>query len=98
VLVSEKFFDLCRGFGATRVGMVTGDGAVNADASIVCCTAEVLAYVALRGGAVSGVGLVVMDEFCFYADGQRGWGWRVPAAVLSRGAVRADVGHAGRGL
>ena len=55
-LVSEKFFDLCRIFGASNVGMVTGDGAVNADAPIICCTAEVLANISLRGGAASDVG------------------------------------------
>src|SRR3984957_15990177 len=81
-LVSEKFFDLCRIFGATNVGMVTGDGAVNADAPIICCTAEVLANISRRGGAASDVGQVVMDEFHFYADGQRGWAWQVPLLCL----------------
>ena len=81
-LVSEKFFDLCRIFGAANVGMVTGDGAVNADAPIICCTAEVLANISLRGGAASDVGQVVMDEFHFYADGQRGWAWQVPLLCL----------------
>ena len=81
-LVSEKFFDLCRVFGAVNVGMITGDGAVNADAPIICCTAEVLANIALRGGAASDVGQVVMDEFHFYADGQRGWAWQVPLLCL----------------
>jgi len=81
-LVSEKFFDLCRTFGASNVGMVTGDGAVNADAPIICCTAEVLANISLRGGAASDVGQVVMDEFHFYADGQRGWAWQVPLLCL----------------
>src|SRR5690606_5885790 len=37
-LVAEKFFDLAATFGRERVGMVTGDGAVNADAPIICCT------------------------------------------------------------
>jgi superfamily II RNA helicase len=81
-LVSEKFFDLCRTFGASNVGMVTGDGAVNSDAPIICCTAEVLANISLRGGAASDVGQVVMDEFHFYADGQRGWAWQVPLLCL----------------
>ena len=62
--------------------MVTGDGAVNADAPIICCTAEVLANISLRGGAASDVGQVVMDEFHFYADGQRGWAWQVPLLCL----------------
>ncbi|MBF6620736.1 MAG: DUF3516 domain-containing protein, partial [Patulibacter sp.] len=81
-LVSEKFFALCQIFGASNVGMLTGDAAVNADAPIVCCTAEVLANIALREGAKADVGLVVMDEFHYYADGQRGWAWQVPLLCL----------------
>src|SRR4051812_14603943 len=81
-LVSEKFFALCAIFGAENVGMLTGDASVNADAPIVCCTAEVLANIALRGGAGADVGQVVMDEFHFYADGQRGWAWQVPLLCL----------------
>ena len=42
-LVNEKFFALCDAFGAENVGMVTGDASVNADAPIICCTAEILA-------------------------------------------------------
>src|SRR5260370_34260634 len=42
-LVSEKFFALCDFFGPANVGMMTGDGSVNAQAPIICCTAEVLA-------------------------------------------------------
>nr|WP_232524738.1 DEAD/DEAH box helicase [Nocardioides mangrovicus] len=81
-LVSEKFFDLVAIFGAERVGMVTGDASVNADAPIICCTAEILARVALRGGADADVGQVVMDEFHFYADPDRGWAWQVPLLEL----------------
>ena len=81
-LVSEKFFALCAIFGAENVGMLTGDASVNADAPIICCTAEVLANIALREGAGADVGQVVMDEFHFYADGQRGWAWQVPLLCL----------------
>jgi superfamily II RNA helicase len=81
-LVSEKFFALCAIFGAERVAMLTGDVSVNADAPIVCCTAEVLANLALRGGRDSGVGQVVMDEFHYYADPDRGWAWQVPLLEL----------------
>ncbi len=66
-LVSEKFFDLCATFGREHVGMMTGDAAVNAGAPIICCTAEILANIALRAGDTSPVGLVIMDEFHFYA-------------------------------
>ncbi|MFC4806152.1 DEAD/DEAH box helicase [Falsarthrobacter nasiphocae] len=81
-LVSEKFFDLVRVFGAENVGMVTGDSSVNADAPIVCCTAEILANIALREGREAEVGCVVMDEFHFYGDPQRGWAWHVPLIEL----------------
>ncbi len=81
-LVSEKFFDLCATFGADRVGMLTGDASVNADAPIICCTAEVLANIALREGKRTEVGLVVMDEFHFYAEPDRGWAWQVPLLEL----------------
>ena len=81
-LVSEKFFALIDVFGAENVGMLTGDAAVNAQAPIVCCTAEVLANIALREGADADVGQVVMDEFHFYAEPDRGWAWQVPLLEL----------------
>ena len=81
-LVSEKFFDLCASFGPAEVGMMTGDASVNPEAPIICCTAEVLASIALRDGAAADVGLVVMDEFHFYADPDRGWAWQVPLIEL----------------
>jgi superfamily II RNA helicase len=81
-LVSEKFFAATEIFGADRVGMMTGDAAVNADADIVCCTAEVLANLALRQGPGSSISSVVMDEFHFYADPDRGWAWQVPLLEL----------------
>ncbi|SDP12826.1 Helicase conserved C-terminal domain-containing protein [Pedococcus dokdonensis] len=81
-LVSEKFFALCELFGPSEVGMLTGDASVNPDAPIICCTAEILANIALREGADADVGLVVMDEFHFYAEPDRGWAWQVPLLEL----------------
>ncbi|WGX99708.1 DUF3516 domain-containing protein [Nocardioides sp. QY071] len=81
-LVSEKFFDLVEIFGAADVGMLTGDVAVNADAPIIACTAEVLANIALREGDRADVGMVVMDEFHFYGEPGRGWAWQVPLIEL----------------
>ena len=72
-LVSEKFFALCEAFGPANVGMMTGDASVNAKAPIICCTAEILASIALRDGADADVGQVIMDEFHYYADPDRGW-------------------------
>ncbi|HLV55387.1 MAG TPA: DUF3516 domain-containing protein [Actinotalea caeni] len=83
-LVSEKFFDLVDTFGPDLVGMVTGDVAINADAPIICCTAEILANLALREGELADVGQVVADEFHYYADPQRGWAWQVPLLELSQ--------------
>ncbi|MCW2787085.1 MAG: hypothetical protein JWP74_3602 [Marmoricola sp.] len=83
-LVSEKFFALCEIFGAANVGMLTGDASVNPDAPIICCTAEVLANIALREGSGADVGLVVMDEFHFYTEPDRGWAWQVPLLELTR--------------
>lgn len=81
-LVSEKFFDLVELFGRENVGMITGDAAINAEAPIICCTAEILANQALREGEGCDVGCVAMDEFHFYADPDRGWAWQVPLLTL----------------
>lgn len=89
-LVSEKFFELVAAFGSRNVGMMTGDSAVNPQAPIICCTAEILANLALRRGADAAdtaddedaISQVVMDEFHFYGDPQRGWAWQVPLLEL----------------
>ena len=98
-LVSEKFFALCDTFGAANVGMLTGDASVNPAAPIICCTAEVLANMALRRGREADAGAVVMDEFHFYADPDRGWAWQVPLLELPdtqfvlMSATLGDVEH-----
>ncbi|SJN08948.1 putative helicase [Leucobacter sp. 7(1)] len=86
-LVSEKFFDLVGVFGAERVGMITGDTSINPDAPILCCTAEILANLAIRDKNVDnaeagGITQVVMDEFHYYADADRGWAWQVPLLLM----------------
>ena len=81
-LASEQFFRMCNEFGAERVGMLTGDASINPKAPIVCCTAEVLANMALRQGADLPVDYVVMDEFHFYSDPERGVSWQVPLITL----------------
>jgi len=83
-LVSEKFFALCEIFGPANVGMLTGDASVNPKAPIICCTAEVLASIALRDGSDAEVGQVIMDEFHYYADPDRGWAWQVPLIELPK--------------
>ena len=81
-LVSEKFFALCEVFGAENVGMMTGDAAVNSSAPIICATAEIVANLALREGPNSDIGQVVMDEFHFDSEPDRGWAWQVPLIEL----------------
>ncbi|MFF3180528.1 DEAD/DEAH box helicase [Rhodococcus pyridinivorans] len=81
-LASEKFFALCDVFGADKVGMMTGDASVNAGAPIICATAEIVANLALREGPDSDIGQVVMDEFHFYSEPDRGWAWQVPLIEL----------------
>jgi superfamily II RNA helicase len=81
-LVNEKWLALCREFGPDNVGLSTGDASVNRDAPILCCTAEILANIALREGAAANVQDVVMDEFHYYADRERGVAWQVPLLTM----------------
>lgn len=96
-LVSEKFFELCDIFGAERVGMLTGDASINPQAPLICCTAEILANMALQDGRYTRADYVVMDEFHFYADRERGVAWQVPllelcdATFLLMSATLGDV-------
>ena len=83
-LVSEKFFSLCEELGPENVGMMTGDASINWAAPIVCCTAEVLANMALRQGTATDAPYVAMDEFHYFADRARGWAWQVPLLVLRK--------------
>jgi superfamily II RNA helicase len=81
-LVNEKFLALCRDFGPENVGMMTGDASVNPGARVLCCTAEILANVALHRGEQGDVQAVIMDEFHYYADAERGSAWQVPLLTL----------------
>jgi len=82
-LVNEKWLALCRLFGPENVGLSTGDATVNRDAPILCCTAEILANIALRDPAAP-LHDVIMDEFHYYADRDRGTAWQVPLLTLPR--------------
>ncbi len=82
-LVNEKFLSLCREFGPDHVGMMTGDASVNPDAAILCCTAEILANLALAGGErATAIKVVIMDEFHYYSDAERGYAWQVPLLTM----------------
>ena len=96
-LVNEKFFDLCACFGPEQVGLVTGDASVNSDAPILVGTAEILSNMALRRSRVP-ADFVVMDEFHYYGDRERGIAWQIPLCILKRHDLPAHVGHARRHL
>jgi superfamily II RNA helicase len=81
-LVNEKFLALCRDFGPENVGMITGDASVNPEARIICCTAEILAIDALRLGKNAPINDVIMDEFHYYADRDRGVAWQIPLLTM----------------
>src|SRR6266478_1776906 len=81
-LVNEKWMALCREFGPENVGLSTGDASVNRDAPILCCTAEILANIALREGTAADVQEVILDEFHYYADRERGVAWQAPLLTL----------------
>ncbi|MGD0676499.1 MAG: DUF3516 domain-containing protein [Polyangiaceae bacterium] len=83
-LVGEKFFSLCRDLGPENVGMITGDASVNPEAPVVCCTAEIVANLALREGANAPIDALVVDEFHYYSDRDRGVAWQIPLLVLAR--------------
>lgn len=83
-LVSEKFFALCEIFGAENVGMMTGDASVNSNAPIIAATAEIVANIALREGKDARIDQVVMDEFHYYSEPERGWAWQVPLLELPK--------------
>ena len=83
-LVSEKFFSLCELFGEENVGMLTGDASINWSAPIICCTAEVLSNMSLRQGEHTDADYVVMDEFHYYGDRDRGIAWELPLLLLPK--------------
>ena len=83
-LANEKFLSLCHVLGPENVSMITGDATVNHDAPVICCTAEILANIALRDGAQAPVDDVIMDEFHDYSDHSRGAAWQAsgkPSAI-----------------
>ncbi|WP_213450175.1 DEAD/DEAH box helicase [Rhizomonospora bruguierae] len=86
-LSNQKFHDLVDRYGAARVGLLTGDNAINADAPVVVMTTEVLRNMLYaRSAALGGLSYVVMDEVHYLADRFRGAVWEeviihLPASV-----------------
>src|SRR5688572_2692115 len=75
-LSNQKFHDLVRVHGPARVGLLTGDNAINGDAPVVVMTTEVLRNMLYAGSpTLSGLSYVVMDEVHYLADRFRGAVW-----------------------
>lgn len=75
-LSNQKYHDLVERYGAERVGLLTGDSSINADAQIVVMTTEVLRnMIYANSPALTSLGYVVMDEVHYLADRFRGAVW-----------------------
>lgn len=83
-LANEKFLSLCKDFGPDQVGMITGDATVNPGAPIICCTAEILSNFSLRYGTDTPYQDIIIDEFHYYSDRDRGVAWQIPLLTLSK--------------
>ncbi|WP_305788998.1 DEAD/DEAH box helicase [Symbioplanes lichenis] len=86
-LSNQKYHDLVERYGAEKVGLLTGDNAINGDAPVVVMTTEVLRNMLYSGSAsLQGLAFVVMDEVHYLADRFRGAVWEeviihLPASV-----------------
>jgi ATP-dependent RNA helicase HelY len=75
-LSNQKFADLGRRHGFERVGLLTGDNAINGDAPVVVMTTEVLRNMIYAGSpTLRGLRYVVLDEVHFLQDAYRGPVW-----------------------
>jgi ATP-dependent RNA helicase HelY len=75
-LSNQKYNDLVDRHGSDRVGLLTGDNSINAAASVVVMTTEVLRNMLYVGSeALTGLGYVVMDEVHYLGDRFRGAVW-----------------------
>ncbi|HET7279039.1 MAG TPA: DEAD/DEAH box helicase [Dermatophilaceae bacterium] len=75
-LSNQKYTDLVRRYGTSRVGLLTGDSSINGEAPVVVMTTEVLRNMMYAGSAtLRGLGYVVMDEVHYLADRFRGAVW-----------------------
>jgi ATP-dependent RNA helicase HelY len=75
-LSNQKYGDFVRAYGADRVGLLTGDNAINGDAPVVVMTTEVLRNMIYAGShALEGLRYVVLDEVHYLQDRSRGAVW-----------------------
>jgi ATP-dependent RNA helicase HelY len=75
-LSNQKYNDLCDRYGPAKVGLLTGDNAINGGAPVVVMTTEVLRNMLyVDSPALTDLGYVVMDEVHYLADRFRGAVW-----------------------
>lgn len=91
-LSNQKFHDLSERYGADRVGLLTGDNAINGEAPIVVMTTEVLRNMLYAGSTtLDDLGYVVMDEVHYLADRFRGPVWEEVIIHLPEGVLLAAL-------
>ena len=88
-LSNQKYQDLQRRFGRERVGLMTGDACLNAEAEVLVMTTEVFRNMLLEDdqARLAGVAYVVLDEFHYMNDASRGTVWE-ESCILTPPAVR----------
>ncbi len=75
-LSNQKFGDFVARHGAAKVGLLTGDNAINSEAPIVVMTTEVLRNMLYeKSTTLNGLVSVVMDEVHYLQDPYRGAVW-----------------------
>ncbi len=100
-LSNQKFGDLVAKHGAESVGLLTGDNAINPDASVVVMTTEVLRNMLYeRSSTLTGLLAVVMDEVHYLQDPYRGAVWEevlihLPPSVTRGRPLRDDLERGG---
>ena len=83
-LSNQKYHDLIDEYGADRVGLLTGDNAINAEASVVVMTTEVLRNMLYAGNPLDRLAVVVLDEVHYLQDAYRGPVWEEVIIHLPR--------------
>ena len=75
-LSNQKFGDFVARYGAAKVGLLTGDNAINSEAPVVVMTTEVLRNMLYeKSPTLLGLVSVVMDEVHYLQDPYRGAVW-----------------------
>ncbi|MBB5873877.1 ATP-dependent RNA helicase HelY [Allocatelliglobosispora scoriae] len=91
-LSNQKFHDLIDRYGPEKVGLLTGDNAINGDAPIVVMTTEVLRNMLYAGSStLEGLSFVVMDEVHYLADRFRGAVWEEVIIHLSQSVTLVSL-------